>query len=138
LSRSITRVASSIIPVRPRELLQNGAVRAPVIDRAQAAAVEQVRERVSVDLIAFVALPRRPASIADDDPIDERRLHVVEPLRLSAVLEGPRARRRACPNKLGDGRAVGRQYAPSDHASALLPHRGDRSCWVDVQGDILG
>jgi len=66
-----------------------------MIDRAQPAAAKLLRQLVGIDLIGLVPLPRRPAAIADDDPIHERCQQVVQPLRLGAFLKSRRAPLRA-------------------------------------------
>jgi hypothetical protein len=125
------------ILVSAGQLLQRCVVSTPVIDRAQPAAAEELGELVGIDLIPLVPLPRRPAPITDDDPMHQRRQDVVQPLRLGPFLEGHVHRAAHPADKLREGRTVGRQHAPGDHPPALLPHRGHRSCLVDVQRDIL-
>jgi len=126
------------IPVRPGEFLQRRPVGAPVIDRAQRAATQQLGELVGIDLIPLVALVRRSAPIAHNDPIDERRQQLVQPLRLGAFLEGDMPGSTHPADELREGASVGGHHTPGDHPPAFLPHRRHRGCLVNVQRDILG
>ena len=108
-----------------------------MIDRAQRAAAQQLGEVVGIDLIPLVALARRPAPIADDHSIHERRQQLVQPLRLGAFLEGDMPSPAHPADELREGAAVRRQHAARNHSPALLPHRRHRSCLVHVERDIL-
>lgn len=65
--------------VGPGQLLQRRAMGAAVMDGAQPAPPEQLREGVGIDLIALVALARRPAPVTDDHAIDEGCQEIVQP-----------------------------------------------------------
>lgn len=80
---------------------------------------------------------RRPAPIADDDPMHQRRQQVVQPLRLGPFLEGDVHGTAHPADELRERDTLGRQHAPRNHPPALRPHRCHRSCLVDVQRDIL-
>jgi len=112
-------------------------VRAPVIDRAQPAAPQQVGHLIRIDVVALVALSGLPAPIADDDPIGERGDQVVQPLRPGSLLEHHVEGPAHSAQELHDRRPIRRQHAPGDHPPAVRPHRGHRGCLMDVQRDIL-
>ncbi len=125
------------IPIRPGELLQRRAIGAPMIDCAQRPAAQLLGEVVGIDLIPLIALARRPASIADNHPIHERRQQLVQPLRLGAFLERDMPSPAHPADELRQGAAVSRQHASRNHPPAHLPHRRHRSCLVHVERDIL-
>jgi hypothetical protein len=109
-----------------------------VIDRAQAAAPQQLRQPVGIHLVALVPLPGLPPPIADDDSINERRDQIVQPLRLGPFLKGDVHGAAHAAEELPDRGALRRQHAPGNHAAALLSHRRDGACLVDIERDILG
>jgi len=120
------------------EFFQIGVVRAAVIDRPQPAPPEQLGQLVGIDLIALVPVPGRPPPIADDDPMDERRDQVVQPLRLGPFFERDVNRAAQTAEKLDDRGPVRLQDAPGQHPPALLPDRGHGRCLMHVERDILG
>jgi hypothetical protein len=109
-----------------------------MVDGAQAASPEQLRELVGIDLVALIPLARRAPAITDDHPIDERRQQIVQPLRLGALFEREVHRPAHATEEFAEGRALGGQHASCDHASARLAYRGDRAGLMDVEADILG
>ena len=97
-------------------------MRAPVIDRPQRTAPQELRQLVGVDLVTLVALPQLSAPVADDDPVHERLEEIVHPLRLRPFLQRHMERAPHPTEELDNGRLLRRHDASGDHPPAFLPH----------------
>ncbi len=109
-----------------------------MIDGAEPATAQRLRESIGIGRIARGAAAGVPAPIAPEHPVHQRAQELVHPLGLGALLQGDVHRPAHAADELGKREALGRQHAPGDHPAAGLAHRGHGACLVDVQPDILG
>jgi len=108
-----------------------------VVDPAQLAGAQQLRELGGVHTVALVPVPGRAAAIADHHARHPRREQVVQPLRLRAFLEGNVHRPAQAGEELQHRRLLGREDAARDDPAAGIADRSEHRCLVHVQTHIL-
>jgi hypothetical protein len=129
-----SRVFNGVL-VGAGEFLERRPVAAAVVDGAQIALVEPIRELVGVALVALALLA---AAVADQHAVHARREKVVKPLGLHAFLEGDVDAAAHGGEELEQCLLFGRKDGADNDAPILLAHRSDGRCLIDVQGHILG